>query len=650
MRDAKAHILLVDDRPENLLTLETVLADLGQNLVKANSSAEALRLLLKHDFAVILLDVQMPDMDGFEAATLIRERDRSRYTPIIFLTASDWSEPDVFRGYALGAVDYLFKPFNPEILKSKVAVFVDLFQMRAHISGQAEQLMAINQRLEREIAERTRAEQALRASDERYALVMRGTNDGFWDWNILTNEAYFSPRWKTMLGYGEQELNSTFEEWEGRLHPEDRKHALTSLHAHLEGRTAQFELEHRLIHKDGTYRWILSRGMVLRDEHNRPYRMLGCHTDISERKRAEKALEKAADEIRDLYNQAPCGYHSLDADGTVVAMNETELMWLGYTREEIVGKRAFAELLTDPSAMLFGENFSKFKALGCARDIEYQMVRKDGSLLPVLLSETAIRDAEGNYVSSRSTVFDMTDRKAAEAQIKEHSAELEAVNKELEAFSYSVSHDLRAPLRHIDGFADLLKKQAASQLDEKGVRYLNTISESAKRMGCLIDDLLLFSRVGRDEMCKIPVDTNQLVQEVIANLRPDTEHRNIAWTIASLPPVAADRAMLRQVFANLIGNAVKYTRGREPATIEIGCYGSPEESVIFVRDNGAGFDMRYVHKLFGVFQRLHSAAEFEGTGIGLANVRRIMTRHGGRVWAEGAVGQGATFYVSLPKK
>jgi light-regulated signal transduction histidine kinase (bacteriophytochrome) len=224
------------------------------------------------------------------------------------------------------------------------------------------------------------------------------------------------------------------------------------------------------------------------------------------------------------------------------------------------------------------------------------------------------------------------------------------VNKELEAFSYSVSHDLRAPLRHIDGFTDLLKKQAAAQLDEKAVRYLNTISESAKRMGCLIDDLLMFSRVGRDDMCKIPVDTNQLVQEVLADLRPDTEHRDIAWTIASLPPVAADRPMLRQVFANLIGNAVKYTRRREHATIEIGCYGSHEESVIFVRDNGAGFDMQYVNKLFGVFQRLHSAAEFEGTGIGLANVRRIMTRHGGRVWAEGAVGQGAAFYVSLPKR
>ena len=650
MSDATTNILLVDDRPENLLALETVLADLGQNLVKAHSSAEALRHLLRQDFAAILLDVQMPEMDGFEAASLIRQRDRSRHTPIIFLTAIGRSDPDVFRGYAVGAVDYIFKPFSPEILKSKVRVFVDLFQMRERVGTQAERLIAMNHQLEQEIGERRRAEGALQASEERYALMMRGTNDGLWDWNILTNEIYLSPRWKSMLGYGEQEITPAFSEWETRLHPEDRKRALSAVREHLEGRTAQFELEHRLLQKDGTYRWILARGMALRDERNVPYRMVGSHTDIAERKRAEEALQTAADEIRDLYNQAPCGYHSLDEDGTVVAMNETELTWLGYAREEVIGKRAFPELLTEESAALFREKFPQFKAQGWPREIEYHMLRKDGSIFPVLLSATTITDADGHYVSSRSTVFDITDRKAAEAQIKARSTELEAVNKELEAFSYSVSHDLRAPLRHIDGFTDLLKQQAASQLDKKGARYLNAISESAARMGSLIDDLLLFSRMGRDDLRATMVDLNQVVQEVLEDLRPDTEHRNIAWTIASLPRVAADRAMLRQVFANLIGNAVKYTRPREQATIEIGCHGSPDETVIFVRDNGAGFDMQYVQKLFGVFQRLHSAAEFEGTGIGLANVRRIVTRHGGRVWAEGAVGQGATFYVTLPTR
>ena len=241
-------------------------------------------------------------------------------------------------------------------------------------------------------------------------------------------------------------------------------------------------------------------------------------------------------------------------------------------------------------------------------------------------------------------------RRLAETEIKLRSSQLEAANKELEAFSYSVSHDLRAPLRHIDGFAEMLQKHAVAALDEKGRRYLETISEAAKRMGRLIDDLLDFSRTGRAEMRKARVSMEGLVKEVLNDLRSDLQGRKITWKNGHLPEAHGDPAMLRQVLVNLIGNAVKYTLRCEDASIEIGCASSPqEETVFFIRDNGAGFDMRYAHKLFGIFQRLHGTTEFEGTGIGLANVRRIILRHGGRVWAEGAVGQGATFYFALPK-
>lgn len=229
------------------------------------------------------------------------------------------------------------------------------------------------------------------------------------------------------------------------------------------------------------------------------------------------------------------------------------------------------------------------------------------------------------------------------------AANLAAANKELEAFSYSVSHDLRAPLRHIDGVLHLFKARTSATLDDKSRHYMDTISNTAKRMGTLIDDLLAFSRMKRCEIQASDIDLGVLVQEVIRECEHETEGRNISWHIGELPPVTGDAAMLRMVLVNLISNAVKFTKNVERAEIAIASKpGSETETVVFVRDNGAGFDMRHADRLFDVFQRLHSKDEFDGTGIGLANVRRIIGRHGGRTWAEGQVNQGATFYFSLP--
>jgi light-regulated signal transduction histidine kinase (bacteriophytochrome) len=240
--------------------------------------------------------------------------------------------------------------------------------------------------------------------------------------------------------------------------------------------------------------------------------------------------------------------------------------------------------------------------------------------------------------------------KKANADLERRSIELEASNKELEAFAYSTSHDLRAPLRHIVGYAELLQKHAGPLLDDKSRRYMAMVLDSARKMGNLIDDLLAFSRIGRAETRNTLVSLDELAREVAGEVQRDTAGRNIAWRIGMLPGVHGDRSMLRIVLVNLVSNAVKFTRTRSQAEIEIGCAdGKPGEVVVFVRDNGVGFDMRYVDKLFRVFQRLHQLEAFEGTGIGLATVERIMSRHGGRVWAEGVVDGGATFYFSAPK-
>ncbi len=378
------NILLVDDQPEALLALEALLQGRERNIVKTRSGREALRQLLKADFALILLDVQMPDMDGFQTAELIRQRDSSKNTPIIFLTAGHKSEANIFRGYAVGAVDYVLKPIVPEILRSKVSVFVDLARQTELVRRQADQL----------------------------------------------------------------------------------------------------------------------------------------------RQSEQEALQLA---------------------------------------------QARANLL----------------------------------------------------------------------------AELEVANRELEAFAYSVSHDLRAPLRRINGFAGILLEDFSAQLDPVAKGYLERVSQAGRHMCQLLDDLLNLSRVTRKELTRRRTDLDSLVKEVRDSLQPEIEGREIEWQIGCLPTVECDPGLIKQVFANLLLNAIKYTRPRQRATIQVDqmiCDGQP---AVFVRDNGVGFDMKYADKLFGVFQRLHRQEDFEGTGVGLATVQRIIHKHGGRVWAEAEPYKGATFYFTL---
>jgi PAS domain S-box-containing protein len=347
----------------------------------------------------------------------------------------------------------------------------------------------------------------------------------------------------------------------------------------------------------------------------------------------------------------------LSPQGHVVSWNKGAERIKGYKVDEIVGKHF--SCFYPPEAIAQGKPEQQLRtAMEQGHTVEEGWrVRKGGQQFWASVVITAIFDKGGCLQGFAKITRDMTEAKRSEQAIYDKNLELQEnarvlarSNSDMEAFSYSVSHDLRAPLRHIVGFVELLQKDAGP-LSEKSLRHLTTISQSAKRMGELIDDLLAFSRIGRSEVKKSEVSLDELVRQTLGDFQAETKERNIVWTIHALPLVWADLALLRLVLLNLISNAVKFTAGRTEARIEIGC--APAESVetvIFIRDNGAGFDPKYTNKLFGVFQRLHSQDEFEGTGIGLANVQRIIHRHGGRVWAEGVVDSGATFYFSLPKQ
>jgi PAS domain S-box-containing protein len=363
------------------------------------------------------------------------------------------------------------------------------------------------------------------------------------------------------------------------------------------------------------------------------------------------AREKLEQERNRFFTLSDDLYCISGMDGYFNELNPAAEKILGYTAAELKSK-PFIDFVHPDDREATRREAETVAQGGRVAYFENRYRTKDGNYRWLLWSAAPVIEENLIYAVAK----DITEHKKTEERMaqlaeeaKHRAAELEGLNKELEAFSYSVSHDLRAPLRHIAGFSDMLQRHADGSLDDKGKRFLNTIVDSAKRMGNLIDDLLAFSRTGRAEMRRERVDLDSMVDQTIQELAPDVGTRRVLWKKQPLPEVVGDRAMLKQVFVNLISNALKYSNTRNIAEIEIGSREEGDELVIFVRDNGVGFDMAYAHKLFGVFQRLHEASQFEGTGIGLANVRRIVGRHGGRTWAEAELDKGATFYFSLPK-
>ncbi len=457
-----------------------------------------------------------------------------------------------------------------------------------------------------------------------------------------------------------------------------------------QGETVRFAASHRTA--QGILHWIDVSITPVRDEHGRVIYLIPEGRDVTEMRRTQEALRALVENTATVYGEAfldslvqhvatlfdvayafvgevdPDGCHIRTLSSWTHGAPSTNFAYAldGTPCQVMLGSgptlfpRGITELFPDNRALkeMKAESYmgapitgNGGKILGLLVVIDDKPLPEASGYLPIISLFALRAGMEMERMAQERAMRSLNQE--LERRVAERTDQLAVANKELEAFSYSVSHDLRAPLRHVSGFVSLLEADADNRLSEASRRYLNIITEAANRMGDLIDGLLAFSRIGRAEVHKTPVDLNKLLQEVIDDLAQEPHAPAVDWAIGSLPQVLADRTLIRQVLANLVGNALKYSRKRERAQIHIAAESGEHEGrpewVIRIADNGVGFNMKYVGKLFGVFQRLHGAADFEGTGIGLANVRRVVERHGGRTWAEAEPDRGATFYFSLPR-
>ncbi|MBC7446256.1 MAG: PAS domain S-box protein, partial [Polaromonas sp.] len=473
-----------------------------------------------------------------------------------------------------------------------------------------------------------------------------------------------------MMGYDFATLGpQNMSDWRNRIHPDEAPAIQAALQQHFRGETRYFEYEHRIRHRDGHWVWVLDRGKVSSwTPEGRPLVMSGTQMDITDKQAIQQALHTSEENFRQLFDSSLHGILQALPNGAVQYANPAACQLFGLTQGEIRARGRAGLVALDDSR--FHILMAQARVLGHARG-GLTLVRGNGSRFEGELSLTSYR-SPGGKLCNNLFLHDVTRQKQAEAQIsalnaalegkvRQRTAQLEAANQELEAFSYSVAHDLRSPLRSIDGFSHLLEKAVAADLSERSRHYLRRIRAGVKQMDELTDGLLSLAHLSRTPLRAEPVDLSALAARALQACR-EQEHdagRRVDTLVEPGLLASGDPALLYQVMENLLANAWKFTAGKADARIQVGQLEnskngddddrrSPACTTYFVRDNGAGFDMAYVEKLFGTFQRLHSPGEFAGTGLGLATTQRIILRHAGRIWAEGAVGQGATFFFSLP--
>ncbi len=496
-----------------------------------------------------------------------------------------------------------------------------------------------------EIRQRTRAEHVLRESEERFRAILdnaaaliylKDPSGRLLFINRRCEEVFRIPR--------NQALGKTYHDF----FPGEVADAYSANDMKVLSSGQPLEIEEPAVHDDGIHTYV-SVKFPLMDSWGVPSAVCGISTDITPQKRLAEALRETDQRLNLALSSAGVGTWSLNIVDDAIIWDDHIHQLFGLVPGTFGGKLEDAMRMLHPDDReRVAREVANAVELDAPYDTEHRVVWPDGSVHVLGARGKVYRADDGRALRMTGVCWDTTERKRAEERLHERTLQLEAANEALGSFTYSVSHDLRAPLRAIDGYARILLEDHADRLDAEGQRVLGVVCTNARQMGKLIDDLLTFSRLGRGDLEKSRVDMTALAQSAVEELRRLEPERRVAVTIAPLAPALADGTLIRQVLTNLIGNAWKFTRTRAEATIEIGCTPSAGELTYFVRDNGAGFEMEYANKLFGVFQRLHRAEEFEGTGVGLAIVQRIVQRHGGRVWAEGAVDHGATFYFTLP--
>ena len=506
----------------------------------------------------------------------------------------------------------------------------------------AEELRRLNQELEQMVQERTAR---LRDSEERLALALRASDEGVWDWNLETGEVWYSARWKEMLGYEEQEIEPHLSAWERLVHPEDKERTLEMIRAVLRGEK-QFEVEFRLRHEDGHYVPILSRGFpVRREPDDRIVRIVGTHLDLTERKAAE-AERRRGFYHRSLIEASLDPLVTIGPDGRITDVNRATELATGCGREELIGTD-FCDYFTEPAKARAG--YQQVFEEGVVHDYELEIRHRDGHTTPVVYNASVYGDEAGTVAGVFAAARDIGERKRAEEALARQKAELERSNADLQQFAYVASHDLQEPLRAVASFTRLLAERYQGRLDRDADEFIDFAEDGAKRAQRLINDLLAYSRVGTRGAPFAPTDCEAVFQNALADLAAALEETGGQVTHEALPVIEADETQIGQLFRNLIGNALKF-HGPEPPRVHVAARRIAGAWQFSVRDNGIGIAPEYSETIFEVFQRLHTSAEYSGTGIGLAIAKKIVHRHGGRIWVESEPGKGATFSFTIPVK